>query len=371
MTALVGPDAWVRLAETPGIGLETARKLLAVFGLPENIFSASPQALGKVVSERIARQLAGAPEPELQDSMARTLAWAAEPGNRIITLADADYPPLLLNIADPPLLLYAKGNTALLGQLSVAIVGSRNATAQGVQHAEKFAAALSCSGVHTVSGMALGIDAAAHRGSLQSLDTGRGTGSTIAVVGTGMDIVYPARNRSLAHAIAQQGCIVSEYALGTPGIAANFPRRNRIVSGLARGTLVVEAAVHSGSLITARMATEQGREVFAIPGSIHSPLAKGCHQLIRQGAKLVESAQDILEELTPYLTQLPAAAQEESTATQDGHPLLAAMGYDPVDAATLAQRSGLDLAALNTQLLDLELDGRIEVLPGNTYRRLQ
>ena len=369
MTAFDGPASWVRLAETPGVGLETARKLLSAFGLPENIFSASPKDLGERVPERIARQLAGAPSPELQDLIARTLAWLEEPGNRIITLADADYPPLLLNIADPPLLLYAKGNTALLHQLSVAIVGSRNATAQGVQHAEKFAAALSSGGLHTVSGMALGIDAAAHRGSLQSLETGRGSGSTIAVVGTGMDIVYPARNRSLAHAIAQHGCIISEYALGTPGIAANFPRRNRIVSGLARGTLVVEAAVHSGSLITARLATEQGRDVFAIPGSIHSPLAKGCHQLIRQGAKLVESAQDILEELTPFLNA-PAPAKVEEAAPQDAHPLLAAMGYDPIDAGTLAHRSGLDLAALNTQLLDLELEGRVEVLPGNTFRRL-
>ena len=369
MTSCDGPAAWLRLAETPGVGLETARKLLAAFGLPENIFSASPKALGELVSARIASQLTGAPSAELQDWITRTLTWMEQPGNRIITLADADYPPLLLNIPDPPLLLYAKGNTALLHQLSVAIVGSRNDTAQGVQHAEKFAAALSSGGLHTVSGMALGIDAAAHRGSLQSFESDRGSGSTIAVVGTGMDIVYPARNRSLAHAIAQHGCIVSEYALGTPGIAANFPRRNRIVSGLARGTLVVEAAVHSGSLITARLASEQGREVFAIPGSIHSPLAKGCHQLIRQGAKLVESAQDILEELTPFLTQAPAAAPEES-ARQDGHPLLVAMGYDPVDAGTLAQRSGLDLAALTAQLLDLELEGLVEVLPGNTYRRL-
>ncbi|MBV8636083.1 MAG: DNA-protecting protein DprA, partial [Burkholderiaceae bacterium] len=342
----------------------------AAFGLPQNIFSAARPALGEVAPERIVANIVAAPSPELQDLIARTLAWAAEPGNRIITLADADYPPLLLNIPDPPLLLYAKGNTTLLSQLSVAIVGSRNATAQGIQHAEKFAAALSTSGLHTVSGMALGIDAAAHRGSLTAFEAGRGSGSTIAVVGTGMDIVYPARNRALAHAIARHGCIVSEYALGTPAIASNFSRRNRIVSGLARGTLVVEAAVHSGSLITARTATEQGREVFAIPGSIHSPLAKGCHQLIRQGAKLVESAQDILEELTPFLAQVPAIAQVDAV-TQDGHPLLAAMGYDPIDVGTLAQRSGMDLAALNTQLLDLELEGHVEVLPGNTYRRLQ
>ena len=374
MLACDGPAAWVRLAETPGVGLETARKLLTVFGLPEHIFSASPQALGEVVTARIAGNLIAAPSSDLQDLIARTLAWAREPGNRIVTLADADYPPLLLNIPDPPLLFYAKGNTALLSQLSVAIVGSRSASTQGAQNAERFAAALCSSGLHTVSGMALGIDAAAHRGSLEALQAGRGSGSTIAVVGTGLDIVYPARNRTLAHAIVQHGCMISEYALGTPAVPANFPRRNRIVSGLARGTLVVEAAVHSGSLITARTATEQGREVFAIPGSIHSPLAKGCHQLIRQGAKLVESAQDILEELTPFLVAplpSPAPGQTDVPTAQNGHPLLDAMGYDPIDAGTLSARCGLDLSALTGQLLELELEGRVEVLPGNTYRRLQ
>ncbi len=371
MTAYDGPAAWVRLAGTPGVGRETARKLLAAFGLPENIFSASRRALCEVVAERVAASLAGEASSEQNSQIERTLEWMVPPGNRLVTLADADYPPLLLTIPDPPLLFYAKGNCALLTELSVAIVGSRNATAQGVQHAEKFAASLSAAGLHTVSGMALGIDAAAHRGSLQTLAGGQGSGSTIAVIGTGIDIVYPARHRELAHAIADRGCIVSEYALGTPALPANFPRRNRIISGLARGTLVVEAAVHSGSLITARTAIEQGREVFAIPGSIHSPLAKGCHQLIRQGAKLVESAQDILEELTPFLSHAPAATKTHADAAQAEHPLLAAMGYDPVDADTLAARSGFDLAALNAHLLDLELEGLVEVLPGNTYRRLQ
>ncbi len=371
MAAYDGPAAWVRLAGTPGVGRETARKLLAAFGLPENIFSASRRSLCEVVSERIAASLAAEPSNELHGLIERTLEWMAQPGNSMVTLADADYPPLLLNIPDPPLLFYAKGNCALLHALSVAIVGSRNATAQGVQNAEKFAASLSTAGLHTVSGMALGIDGAAHRGSLQMFTGGHGGGSTVAVIGTGIDIVYPARHRELAHAIAEHGCIVSEYALGTPALAANFPRRNRIISGLARGTLVVEAAVHSGSLITARTAIEQGREVFAIPGSIHSPLAKGCHQLIRQGAKLVESAQDILEELTPFLAHAPAPAAAAADApAADEHPLLAAMGYDPVDADTLAARSGFDLAALGAHMLDLELEGLVEVLPGNTYRRL-
>jgi DNA processing protein len=370
-----GPAAWIRLAETPGVGLETARKLLTVFGLPENIFSASPAALraalSDVVPERIIAALLAPTPADTQNLIARTLDWMAQPGNRVCTLADAEYPLLLLNIPDPPLMLYVKGRFELLAELSVAIVGSRNATAQGVKNAEQFALALSRAGLHTVSGLALGIDAAAHRGSLQGSAESVDNGSTVAIIGTGIDIVYPARNRELAHQIAAAGCIVSEYALGTPAIAANFPRRNRIISGLARGTLVVEAAAQSGSLITARMASEQGREVFAIPGSIHSPLSKGCHQLIRQGAKLVESAQDILEELTPYLGAPKAGRGSTAAAvpaSDDG--LLDALGHDPVDADTLAERSGLDAAALHGELLTLELEGSIEVLPGGLYRRL-
>jgi len=370
-----GPAAWIRLAETPGVGLETARKLLTVFGLPENLYAASPAALRAalhdLVPERIISALLAPISAETQNLIARTLDWAAQPGNRVFTLADTEYPPLLLDIPDPPLMLYVKGSFELLPGLSVAVVGSGNATAQGVKNAKQFALALSRAGLHTVSGLALGIDAAAHRGSLQGNAESIDSGSTIAVIGTGIDIVYPARNRELAHRIAAAGCIVSEYALGTPAIAANFPRRNRIISGLARGTLVVEAAAQSGSLITARMASEQGREVFAIPGSIHSPLAKGCHQLIRQGAKLVESAHDILEELTPYL----GAAKARPDATESARPesasgLLAALGFDPVDADTLAERSGLDAATLGAELLSLELEGSIEVLPGGLYRRL-
>ena len=375
MTPDDGPAAWIRLAETPGVGLETARKLLTVFGLPENIYSASPAALRTalrdLVPERIIAALLAPTIAETQNLIARTLDWMAQPGNRVCTLADADYPSLLLNIPDPPLMLYAKGSFELLAQNAVAVVGSRNATAQGVKNAEQFALALSRSGLHTVSGLALGIDAAAHRGSLQGNAESVDSGSTIAVIGTGIDIVYPARNRELAHQIAAAGCIVSEYALGTPAIAANFPRRNRIISGLARGTLVVEAAAQSGSLITARMASEQGREVFAIPGSIHSPLAKGCHQLIRQGAKLVESAQDILEELTPYLGAAKAGQESTTSAhAESANGLLAALGFDPVDTDTLAERSGLDAATLGAELLNMELEGSIEVLPGGLYRRL-
>jgi DNA processing protein len=286
-----GLAAWVRLANTDGVGLEAARRLLGSFGLPENIFGASHSSLQKVVPEKLALALSAAPSDQTLALIDQTLEWARQPANHVLTLADSRYPQRLLEIADPPLMLYLKGRRDLLDGNLLAVVGSRNATAQGILNAEKFAEAVSQAGWTIVSGLALGIDAAAHRGGL------RGPGSTLAVIGTGADIVYPARNRALAHDISEQGCIISEYPLGMPGLPANFPRRNRIISGLARAVLVVEAAAQSGSLITARMAAEQGRDVFAIPGSIHSPLSKGCHQLIKQGAKLVESAQDILEEL--------------------------------------------------------------------------
>jgi DNA processing protein len=268
-------------------------------------------------------------------------------------------------------MLYAKGRIELLSNPSLAIVGSRNATAQGIANAEKFAETMSEAGLTIVSGMALGIDTAAHQGSLKCSDRPN-TGSTIAVIGTGADIVYPARNRMLAHQIATAGCIVSEYSLGMPAIAANFPRRNRIISGLARGVLVVEAAAQSGSLITARMALEQGRDVFAIPGSIHSPLSKGCHQLIKQGAKLVESAQDILEELGHFSLSHPSTAVSGSTNPIGSslEQLLNVMGFDPVNIDLLAERAGIDAGTLNAQLLNLEFQGLIEMLPGGIYRRL-
>lgn len=282
---------WIRLVHTDGVGTVTARQLLGAFGLPEQIFAASYAALVRVVPERIAMALKAAITPEQDAYMTRALDWAALPGNRIVTLADAEYPASLLTTDDPPLLLYVKGRLDLLQAPSLAIVGSRDATTEGIMNAMRFAESVSQSGMTVVSGLALGIDAAAHQGALSAI------GSTVAVIGTGADMVYPAKNRDLAHKIAQAGCIVSEYALGTTAAAGNFPRRNRIISGLSRGVLVVEAAMGSGTLITARLATEQGRDVFAIPGSIHSPLSKGCHRLIKQGAKLVESASDILDEL--------------------------------------------------------------------------
>lgn len=355
---------WLRLAQTAGVGPETARKLLAEFGLPANIFQAGYPALRKLVSERVALHLSQPVTDEVQTQIELTMQWCQQATNRVLTLVDSAYPRALLDIPDPPILLYAKGRVELLEAPSIAVVGSRNATAQGISHAEKFSEALSQAGLTISSGMAAGIDAAAHQGGL------RGTGSTVAVIGTGADIVYPARNRGLAHLIADGGCIVSEYPLGMPAIASNFPRRNRIISGLAKGVLVIEAAAQSGSLITARMAAEQGRDVFAIPGSIHSPLSKGCHQLIKQGAKLVDTAQDILDELdfSPAMKHSMPSGVNVNPLPDDR--LLASIGYDPVHIEVLLERTGYDIATLTGQLLERELEGQLESLPGGLVRRL-
>jgi len=354
---------WLRLERTPGVGLETARRLLAAFGLPANIFSADLPALLQVVPDRVARALASPAPDDIRAQIDKTLEWAAQPGNHVLTLADEQYPQALLDIADPPLVLYAKGRLELLTAASLAVVGSRNATTQGMVNAEQFSSVLSEAGLTIISGLALGIDTAAHTGGL------RGTGSTVAVIGTGADIVYPARNRALAHRIAESGCILSEYPLGMGALAANFPRRNRIISGLSQGVLVVEAAAQSGSLITARMAGEQGRDVFAIPGSIHSPLSKGCHLLIKQGAKLVESAQDVLEELRVVaVPKVPSTKAEREPV--GAHALLAAIGFDPVAPDVLALRCDMDIATLNAELLTLEIDGHVERLAGGMVRRL-
>lgn len=365
---------WIRLLQTEGVGAESARRLLSAFGMPSCIFSRSFDELSAVVPARLAAALHKPLPAMAHNRVARTLAWAEQPGHHVLTLGDADYPQALLTIADPPILLYAIGRCALLNGVALAIVGSRNATEQGIQNAARLASAVSCAGLTIVSGMALGIDAAAHLGGL------RGGGSSVAVIGTGIDIAYPARNRALAQRLGEEGCIISEYPLGMPPIAANFPRRNRIISGLARAVLVIEAAGQSGSLITARMAAEQGRDVFAVPGSIHAPLSKGCHQLIKQGAKLVESAQDILEEIgrTPAMRMAataqaalplstPSSAAQQSAADKC---LLDAIGYDPVDPDTLSARCGLSAEVLTGQMLMLELDGVIECLPGGRYRRV-
>ena len=349
--------AWLRLTLIPGIGGESQRKLLAAFGLPEAIFAAGRLATRSVIGDRADLLFDFDPSEEVD----RNIAWADHPGQTILTLADSAYPQSLLEIADPPNVLYIRGNAALLQKRGLAMVGSRNATPQGLLTAENFAKSLASRGLCIISGLALGIDAAAHRGALAA------GGETIAVIGTGADRIYPARNKELALAIAEHGAIVSEFPLGTPAIAANFPRRNRIISGLSRGVLVVEAAPESGSLITARLAGEQGREVFAIPGSIHSPVARGCHKLIKQGAKLVETAQDVLEELGDIEQQVVCS---ESSNPSEDNPLLTALGHDPCALDELVERTGLRADQLLGELLTLELSGQLATLPGNRYQRL-
>ena len=346
--------AWLKLNLVQGLGNESLRRLLQAFGSPEAILGAPTSELSLHVKPAVARNITSGIE---NSSLSPVIAWLDDPLNHIVTLADAEYPQSLLNITDPPLVLYVKGRLDLLNVRSLAVVGSRSASTQGLRNAEAFAKSASEAGLCIVSGMAHGIDASAHSGGLQ------GAGSSIAVVGTGLDKVYPAANRVLAHQLAQQGTLISEFPLGTPPLAANFPRRNRIISGLSAGCLVVEASLQSGSLITARMALEQGREVFAIPGSIHSPQSKGCHALIKQGAKLVESAQDILEELG---YSFPISSQ--STVVE--HPLFGHLGFDPVDVETLAHRSSLTIAELSAILLQLELDGSVANLPGGLYQRI-
>ncbi len=363
--------AWLRLLQTPGIGSETARKLLAALGPPQTLWAQSPGAWQSVIGPRAARAMGTEPEgwSALLDA---TWAWLSEaPDQRaIVTLGDEDYPAALLQTADPPCLLYATGRVQQLRDLqatcALAVVGSRNPTPQGRINARAFAENLAQAGLTIVSGLALGVDGAAHEGALAGTDPTQL--ATVAVVGTGLDRVYPKQHLALARQIAERGLILSEYPLGTPPLAENFPRRNRILSGLTQGTLVVEAALESGSLITAKQALEQGREVFAIPGSIHSPQSRGCHALIRQGAKLVESAQDVLEELRvpdPF-GQVPLAL--DTPAPETG--LLKLLGHDPVGLDALQARSGLDTARLQTELLDLELAGQVERLPGGLFQRL-
>ena len=360
--------AWIRLLESPGVGRESARKLLAAFGSPQAALSASPIARREVVGREAASQL-GASSQTLDALIAATLAWLRDPQapapRDVVSLGDPRYPDDLLHTADPPVLLYTQGRIALLGAPSLAVVGSRNPTAQGVENARSFSAHLSRSGLTIVSGLALGIDAAAHLGGLD------GESSTIAVVATGLDRVYPRRHLALAHRIAVEGLIVSEYALGTPALQNHFPSRNRLIAGLARGTLVVEAAVQSGSLITARLAAEAGRDVFAIPGSIHSPQARGCHALIKQGAKLVDRAEDILEELRMAGPGVGVPAPSPGQAPARETPLLEALGHDPVTLDALVARTGMSPSELSVRLLDLELAGHVARLPGQLYQRVE
>lgn len=356
-------SSWLRLLETPGVGREAARRLLAAFGSPQAAFAASNEERRQVVSAAAAVALAQT--GERHDSLlATTLAWLQADGRRaLLCLGEPDYPPALLEMADPPLLLYASGRLELLQRPALAVVGSRHASAQGRENARTFAAQLGDAGLTIVSGLALGIDGAAHEG---ALDT---SGGTIAVVGTGLDQAYPRRHAALAERIADKGLLVSEYSLGTPPLRENFPQRNRIIAGLSLGTLVVEATLQSGSLITARLAAESGRDVFAMPGSIHSPQAKGCHALIKQGAKLVETVQDVLDELgVPHRLAAPVASAPDSETP--AHPLLDAMGHDPIGLDELVARTGWSAAELNARLLDLELAGRVERLPGQRFQRV-
>lgn len=370
--------AWLRLTLSPGVGNETARRLLTAFGSPQAVFDQSVASLRQAgSSDKLVKALQTEP-PQVAALLQTTREWLDAGGDRCVaTLGDVAYPAPLLNIEDPPLMLYMLGvhvnhaQTAIkIIANSLAIVGSRNPTPQGESNARQFAKAFAEADICVVSGLALGVDGAAHDGALL------GGGQTIAVVGTGLDRVYPKKHLALAHRIAQQGLLISEFPLGTPPLTANFPRRNRIISGLTRGTLVVEAALKSGSLITARLAAEQGKEVFAIPGSIHSPQSRGCHALIKQGAKLVELAHDVLEELN----LLPAGLNESPDSTQptsdpdrepsQPNPLLAALGFDACSLDELQARTGLDTPRLQAQLLELELEGQVARLPGGNFQRL-
>ncbi|MCG2594794.1 DNA-processing protein DprA [Ramlibacter sp. XY19] len=359
--------AWLRLTLAPGLGSHAARQLLRAFGSPSAIFQQDVAALTQVVEQGEAGKLRREP-PDFDQHIAATWAWLQQDQAQraLVTLGDPEYPESLLQIADPPLLLYRLGRPLTEVRVALAMVGSRNPTAQGLQNAREFARALAGQGLTIVSGLALGIDGAAHDGALEGAQAD--VLATIAVVGTGLDRVYPARHRALAHRIAERGALVSEYPIGTPPLPHNFPRRNRLISGLSQGTLVVEAAVQSGSLITARLAAEQGKEVFAIPGSIHSPQARGCHVLLREGAKLAESAQDVLEELQ-LAPRAPRVDADEAEEGEDD-PLLSAMGYDPVGLDALIARTGIPAPQLQATLLELELAGHVARLPGGLFQRV-
>ncbi len=354
---------WITLNQIPGLGNATLCQLLAKFGSSDAIFSASISQLREIVDDEIAQKISQGVDI---DAISSTLDWLKKDHAHLVTLADNAYPKQLLEISNPPAVLYAIGNLHWLNHPSIAMVGSRSATPQGEKNAEDFAESLCNQGLCVVSGMALGIDGAAHRGALKA------NGATIAVVGTGLDIVYPARHRDLAHKIAERGLIISEFPLGTPSKAQNFPRRNRLISGLSLGCLVVEANIDSGSLITARLATEQGREVFAIPGSIHSPVTKGCHQLIKQGAKLVENTEDILEELKNMLPSVSPSGLMGDLCSTPAEPntVLACMGFDSINFEALLSLTGLTAEALSSMLMVLELEGRVTTLAGGKYQRL-
>ena len=388
---------WLRLANSPGVGRHGAFKLLQHYHSPQAVFTAAnarlaappaqddaaplplhmlKQADADIVRPGRERAAAGAAEEEISLAAARCLAgpmperihalahasleWAAQAGNHLVLLGDPEYPPALQHIADPPLLLYAKGDLALLQREAVAVVGARNATMQGKSNARQFARALSQADMPVISGLALGIDAAAHEGGLE------GPGSTVAVIGTGIDRIYPRRNADLARRIAEEGCLVSEFALGTQARAEHFPIRNRIIAGMTRATLVIEAAARSGSLITAHAAVNAGREVFVLPGSVLSPQSVGCHALIREGARLVATPEQLLEDLGLQAPGEPVPQMDQAAGW-----LLAALGHDPIGADELATRLQLPPSDMQASLLALELAGVVERLPGGAFQRLK
>lgn len=402
--------AWLRLSLAPGLKPAALRLLLSAFGLPEAIFSQTQATLAAIAGDAAARAVLAPTGPEFDAQLDAVIAWTEQPGNQVVTLDDPAYPPALLTMPDPPPLLYIKGRLDLLHNRAVALVGSRSATPQGVEDAERFARELSAAGVTVVSGLALGIDGAAHRGGLE------GIGGTVAVIGTGADLVYPAAHHALARQIAVRGAILSEWPLGTPARAANFPQRNRLIAGLVSGVVIIEAAMRSGSLITARLANEMGRDIFALPGSIHAPLSRGCHRIIKQGARLVETPDEVLEELgfarrpaasaartsqktLPWNAAVPersvatsasagiqseratlpisGATQEEKTKPQaladtldsEAHRLLTALGHSPTTLEILATRTEMENSTLQTTLLQLELAGLVAVLPGGRFVR--
>jgi DNA processing protein len=374
--------AWLRLSMTEGVGNDAARRLLGCFGSPQAVFEQTEATLCQVATPKQAQALLTVPN-ELAVQCVRTHQWLMHQpdthSHALWTLGDPHYPPELLQLADPPLMIYVAGQTERTLGNAVAIVGSRNPTPQGAQTAEQFGEALSAAGLCVVSGLALGVDGAAHKGALRGGVSAAADGQhwhTVAVVGTGLDRVYPRQHQALAGQIALQGLLISEYHLGTAPLAHHFPKRNRIIAALGLGTLVVEAALKSGSLITAKMALDLNREVLAIPGSIHATQSHGCHALIRQGAKLVENAQDVLEELQLAPQQqvnLYADAlegEDDAGSSGDEHPLLVHMGFVPVSLDALQARCGLDTATLQAQLLTLELDGAVGRLPGGLFQRL-
>jgi len=366
--------SWLAVHRAPGIGAITFTKLLSDFEHPQAILDASPAKLSEYSLKKNTLAYLNAPD---WDQVENDCQWLQANQAAVITLQDPAYPPLLKEIADPPPLLFILGNKELLSSEQIAIVGSRTPTPMGQQTAEDFAKNLAEVGWTITSGLALGIDTASHQGALSAQN-----GNTIAVVGTGIDRVYPAKNRELAHKIAEHGAIISEFPLGSPPVAGNFPRRNRIISGMSRGVLVVEAALRSGSLITAKQALEQGREVFALPGSIHNPLSRGCHALIRDGAKLVETAEHIYEELIeilPYRPQINTAEKaDEQNAPGSEQPALDAeyqtvlhhVGYEPTAVDSIVEQSGLTADAVCSMLLVLELQGYIVSTHGGYYCKI-